>query len=411
MRGSTNTFVRILIAGGAILSGCEKAPQQVAPPPTVVTVGQPSQDKVGDFIEFPGKIQALDSVDLRARVKGFLKKIDYTEGAVVKEGDLLLEIDPAVFQAEVDSATASLQAAKASLEKSNADLAIKKEMAAGNAASKLDVIQAQAAADVSTANVALGTAKLEEAKINLGYTKVYAPIPGRIDKCRVDEGNLVGADGNTLLANIVRTDQVYVYFEVDEATVQRFQERLREKGVDSSGSKPKAPLTLALGDTGDFKYKGSIDYIDNKVDPTTGTVRVRGILENADSALVPGFFARVRIPDGEPYQAVLVSDRSIGVDQGQKYVLVVNDKNVVEMRPIETGSQHGRLRVVKKGLKPDEWVITEGLLRTRPGATVAPSKKSAETAAARAEPSAPTSAPTTAPTTNTATNTATAAQH
>jgi RND family efflux transporter MFP subunit len=371
----------VLLAGGAaVLAGCGATEvQQTAAAPTVVTVSQPVQEKVADFVEFSGNIAPLNSVDLRARVKGFLKKTNFVEGAYVKEGDLLYEIDPDQYQAEVDSAKAKLDGANASLDKAKADLAIKQEMAAGNAASKLDVIQAQAAVEVSTANVALCNAQLQDANINLGYTKIYAPLTGRIDKSRVDPGNLVGADGNTLLATIVQANQVYVYFGVDEATMQRFQERLRARGIDTSGSKPKSPFTLALGDTADFRYQGQIDFIDNKVDPSTGTIKVRGILNNPDSALVPGFFARVRIPDGEPYEAMLLPDRAIGVDQGQKYVLVVDDKNVVELRPIETGSQQGRMRVVKEskdGLKSNEWVITEGLLRTRPGATVSPDKKS-----------------------------------
>ena len=159
---------------------------------------------------------------------------------------------------------------------------------------------------------------------------------------------------------------IYVYFDVDEATVQRLQTRMIAKGITPGARSPDLPLKLALGDTGDFAYDGVIDYVDNKVDATTGTIKVRGILKNENRAIAPGFFARVRVPDADPYQAVLVPERSIGVDQGQKYVFTVNDKGVVELRTIETGSQQGRMRVVKSGLRPDEWIITEGILRTRP---------------------------------------------
>jgi RND family efflux transporter MFP subunit len=293
----------------------------------------------------------------------------------VKEGDVLFEIEPDVFQAEVNSAKAKQQAADSQLEKSEADLKIKQEMAAGNAASKLDVIQAQANMDIAKANIELCKAQLAQATIDLGYTTIRAPISGRIDRSRIDVGNLVGSDGNTLLATIVQADPIYVYFDVDEAAVQRFQKRMIEKGITPGSEKASLPLVMALGATGDFAYKGNIDYVDNKVDPSTGTVKVRGVLENKTGAITPGFFARVKVPDGEPYDAVLVPERAIGVDQGQKYVLAVNDKNVVEMRPIEAGSQQGRMRVVKKGLGADEWVITEGILRTRPGATVAPQQK------------------------------------
>jgi RND family efflux transporter MFP subunit len=365
------------------LVGCEgQKGQVVAPAPTEVSVSKPAREKVGDYVEFSGTIEALASVDLRARVKGFLKKIQFTDGAYVKEGDLLFEIEPDVFQAEVDSAKAALQGAQARQEKATADLKIKQEMAAGNAASKLEVIQAQASVDTAAAEVASATARLKQADINLGFTKVNAPLSGRIDRSRVDVGNLVGADGNTLLANIVQTDPIYVYFDVDEPTVQKFQARMRAQGIDPKNKdRPKVPFELALGNSSDFRLKGFIDYVDNKVDPTTGTIRVRGTLANTDHVLTPGFFARVRVPDGDPYEAVMVPDRAIGVDQGQKYVLVVNDKNVVESRPIETGSQQGRMRVVKKGLTPDEWVITEGILRTRPGATVAPQQKALAPAA------------------------------
>jgi len=371
----------------------------MAPPaPTAVTVSKPAQEKVSDFVEFTGTTEALASVDVRARVKGFLKKVNFTDGAYVKEGDLLFEIEPDVFQATVDRDTAALQAAQALLKKNEADLGIKKEMAAGNAASKLDVIVAEANVSTATAQVAGATAALKSANIDLGYTKINAPISGRIDRSRVDVGNLVGADGNTLLANIVSTDPIYIYFDVDEPTLQRFTARMREQKIDpKSNDRPKLPLEVALGDSNDFKFKGFLDYADNKVDPSTGTIRVRGVLPNPDHTLVPGFFARVRVPDGVPYEALLVPDRSIGVDQGQKYVLVVNDKNVVEARPIEVGSQQGRMRVVKKGLTPDEWVITEGLLRTRPGATVAPQQKALAPATtnpvAGGEPATPATAP------------------
>jgi RND family efflux transporter MFP subunit len=361
----------------ALMCGCgAKDTGPVKPPPASVTVSKPAQDKVGDFVEFPGELSAQASVDLRARVKGFLKKVNFVEGAYVKEGDVLFEIDPEEFQARVDSANASIDAAKARQKKGDADLKIKQEMAAGNAASKLDVIQAEANLATANAEFASATANLKQASIDLSYTKIAAPVTGRIDRSRIDPGNLVGSDGNTLLANIISNDPVYVYFDVDEPTVQRFQARMRAQKIDpSSKVKPTLPMTLALGDNPEFKFKGSIDYVDNKVDAASGTIRVRGTLENKEHVLTPGFFCRVRVPDGDMYQAILVPDRSIGVDQGQKYVMVVNDKNVVEARPIETGSQQGRMRVVKTGLKPEEWVITEGLLRTRPGATVAPIQK------------------------------------
>ncbi len=369
------------LAAMLLACGCDQQTAAVAPPPpTSVSVAKPEREKVSDFVEFAGTTQAVASVDIRARVKGFLKKINFVEGAYVKEGDLLYEIEPDIFQAQVDAAKANLQAAQARLVKAKADLDIKKEMAAGNAASKLDVIQAEAAVGTATGDVASMSATLEQANIDLGYTKINAPLSGRIDRSKIDAGNLVGADGNTLLTNIVNTDPIYVYFDVDEATVQRFQARMRAQKVDpTSNNRPVLPLKLALGDTGDFRFDGSIDYVENKVDTTTGTVRVRGTLKNADHTLTPGFFARVRVPDGDPYDAVLVPERSIGVDQGQKYVLVVNDKNVVESHPIEVGTQQGRMRVVKKGVTADDWIITDGLLRTRAGATVAPQQKSAST--------------------------------
>jgi len=364
--------VAFLIAFG----GCaQKPPEAPPPPPAVVTVSQPIVEQVRDFSEFTGTVQPIESVDIRARVKGFLKKVDFTDGDNVKQGDLLYEIEPDVYRAAVDAAQAELDAAKAQLQKASADLSIKQEMAAGNAASKLDVIQSQAAVYVATASVEMSNAKLEEANINLSYTKVYAPISGRIDRTRVDAGNLVGADGDTLLANIVQISPIYVYFDVDEATVQRFQARMLAKGIIPGSHPPNLSLTLALGDTGDFAFAGKIDYVDNRIDPNTGTISVRGVLPNENRAILPGFFARVRIPDGEPYQAILVPERAIGTDQGQKYVLVVDDQNKVVMRPIDLGSQHGRMRVVAKGLNAGEWVITEGLLRTRPGATVAPDKQ------------------------------------
>jgi RND family efflux transporter MFP subunit len=370
------------LSGAVLIGGCEeKKSQAVAPAPTAVTVSNPVEQQVSDFVEFTGNTEAFASVDVRARVKGFLKKVNFKDGATVKEGDVLFEIEPDLYQAAVDSANASLQAANARFARADADLKIKEEMARGNAASKLDVIQAQANVNTTTAEIAMATAQLKQANIDLGYTKIYSPLAGRIDKSRVDAGNLVGSDGNTLLTNIVQMTPIYVYFDVDEATVQRFQARLLKQGADLSSSedRPKMPLSLALGANTDFPFTGIIDFADNKVDKSTGTVKLRGKLDNNEHRIAPGFFARVRVPDGQPYQAVLVPERAIGVDQGQKYVLVVNDKNVVESRPIETGTQQGRMRVVKKGLAADEWVITEGILRTRPGATVSPQKKALAT--------------------------------
>jgi multidrug efflux system membrane fusion protein len=368
--------VALSLLGVRLLAGCAKPAEATVVPPSEMSVAQPIRQEVTDFVEFPGNTAAFASVDVRARVKGFLKKINFQEGENVKQGDLLFEIEPDIFQAEVDSATAQQQGAEARLAKAKADLAIKKEMAAGNAASKLEVIQAEASVNTATAEVAASKAAIEQAQINLNYTKIYAPIAGRIDKSRVDAGNLVGADGNTLLASIVQSDPIYVYFYVDEATVQKFLARSIAGGTAPGTRKIDLPMTLALGDTGTFSYSGKVDYVDNQVDPATGTIKVRAQLPNANRMITPGFFSRVRVPDGAAYQAVLVPERAIGVDQGQKYVLVVNDKNVVELRPIETGSQQGRLRVVKRGLKPDEWFITDGILRTRPGATIVPNKKS-----------------------------------
>jgi RND family efflux transporter MFP subunit len=367
-----------MLCGAALLAGCsEKDVKVAAPAATEVTVSQPAKEQVSDFVEFTGNTDASDSVDIRARVKGFLKKTNFTDGSMVKKGDLLFEIEPDVFQAEVDRATAATQAAQATLEKANADLAIKKEMAAGNAASKLEVIQAEASVSTAKAQVASSNAALEQAKINIGYTKIAAPLSGRIDRSRVSDGNLVGADGNELLATVVKSDPMYVYFNVDEPTVQRFQARMRQmqQSDPKANEHPILPMSLALGDNGDFRFQGVIDYVDNRVDASTGTIRVRATIANPNAELTPGFFSRIRVPDGTPYQAVLVPERAIGVDQGQKYLLVVDAKNKVEMRPVETGSQQGRLRVVKKGVAADDWVITEGLLRTRPGATVSPQQK------------------------------------
>ena len=372
------TLAAIGITAALGLTGCEKKDAQagVVAPPATVTVAQPIRREIADFKEFSGNALAYNSVVIRARVKGFLRKICFTEGTVVKQGDLLYEIDPEQFQADVDRSKATLQGAQARLEKAKADLAIKQEMAAGNAASKLDVIQAQASVDTSSADVASARADLDLADLNLGYTKIRSPITGRIANTQVDVGNLVGADGNTELTTVVQWEPIYVEFNVDEASMQEYKDRLKEKGVAiPEVDKSNVPLLLALGDSDDFIYKGRIDFVDNTVDKSTGTLKVRGVLPNADRMIAPGYFCRVRIPNGEPYEALLVPERAIAVDQGQKYLLAVNDKNEVEYRPIVTGPQQGRLRVIKKGITADDWVIVEGLLRTRPGATVAPERK------------------------------------
>lgn len=366
----------VLIATGSLLAtagGCKPRDAEVKPAlPPQVTVSTPITRTVTEFVDFTGRTEAPSSVDIRARVTGYLVKMPFVEGTEVKTGDLLFEVDPRPYQAQLDAAQGEVVLNEAKLKLAKADNARAKNIAQVNAGaiSKQDLDKYEAAQEEAAAAVQASKANLETYQINLGFTKVTSPIDGRVSRYNITTGNLVNAD-QTLLTTVVSQDPMYVYYDVDEMTLLSFVRRLIAANADPLQMK-KYPVYMALADEDGFPHEGYINFANNVVNASTGTITVRGVFSNPDSPskrrlLKPGMFVRIHFPVGEPHDALLVSEKALGTDQGRKYLFVVNDKNIVEYRPVQTGPlQDDGLRVIEEGLKKDERVIVSGLQLVRP---------------------------------------------
>jgi RND family efflux transporter MFP subunit len=353
----------------------------VAPPAPEVSVSQPVEQPVQEKLEFTGRTSAIESVEVRARVTGYITKVAFAEGALVKAGDLLFEIDPREYQASVLRAEGQVARLRSQLARAESEVARNQALRPSGAASARELERAIAERGAAEGELKTTLAQLDLARLDLEFTRVTAPVAGRVSRAEITQGNLVvvGAAGGPLLTTIVSLDPMYVDFDADERALLKFRKAsiVRDgMATPESVREDKAPVLVALGDESDFAYRGTIDFIDNRVDPSTGTIRVRAIVPNPDRLLAPGLFVRVRVPVGESRPGILVTERAIGTDQDRKYVLVVNDRNVVEYRPVKLGGLHDDLRAVAEGLAPGEWVIVNGLQRVRPGVTVAPQKVS-----------------------------------
>ena len=356
--------------------GCT-AKQATAPPtaPTVVVVSLPLERNVTDYADFTGRTEAVKSVEIRARVDGYLVRMPFKEGADVKAGDLLFEIDPRPYQATYDQAVAQLALAKARMKQANADFARANSLArTPGAISQQEIDRFAALQGEAVAQEQAARASAESARLNLEFTKVTSPIDGTVSRYYVTEGNLVQSGamgGGTLLTKVVSIKPMYVTFNVDEQTLLHARELIRE-GKAKSARDSEISVWLGLSNEDGFPHHGIINFVDNQVDPRTGTLMVRGVFPNDERALSPGLMSRVRVPIGEPHPALLVSDRAVESDQGQKILYVLNDKNEVMARPVKLGDLHGGLRVVESGLKAGERVVVNGLQRIRPGVVVDP---------------------------------------
>jgi RND family efflux transporter MFP subunit len=354
------------------MAGCARTP--AAPPaaaPASVTVSYPVEREVTDYADFTARTAAVESVEVRARVWGYLDKVHFKEGALVKKGDVLFEIDPRTYQAAVEHAQALVVQAEAQLRFKESQFKRNEKLVAKAAISREEFEQVQSERDVAAATVGTYKADLRQRQLDLGFTKVLAPISGRVSRMLVTEGNLVQSGengGGTLLTTLVSVDPIYAYFDVDEHTVLRVRQMIHE-GKVRSARETEWPVALGLATEEGFPHQGTINFVDNQVNPKTGTLRLRGVFPNAEQILDPGFFGRVRVPIGGPHDAVLVSDRAIDNDQGQKIVYVVNGKNEVAVRPVRTGALHYGLREITGGLKPGERVVVNGLQHVRPGMT------------------------------------------
>jgi RND family efflux transporter MFP subunit len=368
-----------LMGATLLLAGCNQgpAPGAGAKKPEVI-IEVPVRRDVTDFEDFTGRTDAVKAVDIKARATGYLEKVLFTDGVMVKVGDPLFEIDRRPYKAELTRAEFTLAQNQARLRRLEADLQRYASLRPLTAASREELDKVKGDRDEAEAAVGVAKANLETARINIGFTEVRAPISGQVSRRYIDPGNMVKAD-DTLLTNIVSLDPIYGYFDVDERTFIRIQ-RLIHEGKVQSVQKKKAPFALALADEDGFPHKGLIDFLDNKVDPGTGTIRLRGTIENPNRGteenpkflLTPGLFIRVRLLVGNPHSALLVSERALGTDQGLKFIYVLNDKNEVIRRTVTIGAVHDGLRVIEEGLKDGERVIVSGLQRVRPGMEVDP---------------------------------------
>jgi RND family efflux transporter MFP subunit len=353
-----------------LASGCKLTkPPAPTPPTPIVTVAKPGSQAVTDYREYRGYLDAVETVSIRARVRGFLQKIHFQEGSDVKKNDLLYEVDPREFEANVDKAKADLAKAKAEYGrvKSEEDRAAK--LRVGNAISEEEYVQKAVATETARASVDQANAAVQSANLDLSFTKIHSPIDGRIGRTLVTEGNLVGYNEATVLTTIVRMDPIYVYFDVPEQYAIKYSGLARQMQAKGS-SELKLPIDLEVAEEKAFPHHGHIDFHDNRVDPGTGTIRLRAILPNSDRTLYPGLYALVRVPQGEAQTRLTIPESALMSDQRGRFVFVVKADNTIEARTLTLGSPVGSLVSVIKGLQPDDEVVVNGLQRARPGVKV-----------------------------------------
>jgi RND family efflux transporter MFP subunit len=358
------------------LTGCGgPPPAPPALPPPSVTVNIPVEKSVTDFVEITGRTAAVETVEVRARVWGYLNKVNFKEGALVKKDDVLFQIDPRTYKAALRQAEGNLAAMEARVKRLGSDFARAQHLLETRAMSREDYDKIVSDRGEATASLQALRAAVQQAELDLEFANVRAPIDGRVSRALVTQGNMVqsGQNGGTLLTTIVSVDPVYVYFDVDELTVLRIQQLMREgKAKSVRDLDAKLQVTLALANEQDFPHRGTVDFVDNQINSRTGTLRMRGVFGNQDESLAPGLFARVRVPVGDPHQALLVADRAIDSDQGQKIVYVLDKENKVGVRAIRVGAVHDGLRVIEDGIQRGERVVVNGLQQLRPGITVEP---------------------------------------
>jgi RND family efflux transporter MFP subunit len=364
------------LAAPALLSGCKDRNRYVAPPPPKVTVAAPLERKITRYLEATGNVQAINSVDLMARVQGFLQDIDYKDGGTVKKGSTLFTIEPQPYQVKLQQAQAAEQGAQAQLAQSAAEYDRQSRLGKSDFASKSIVDQARAKRDADQSTLEQAHTNVQLAAINVGYTNVTAPFDGIVSVHLASVGALVGSNEPTKLATIVQFDPIWVTFTISEQEVQRIRHNLAERNlrIEDVGN---IPVEVGLQTETGYPHIGKLDYINPGVDPSTGTLTVYGIFANTDRALLPGYFVRVRVPIQRDVPAILVPDVALGSDQAGRYLLVVNGENVVEQRHVETGPVEEEMRVIQSGLKPGDRVVVAGLLHAIPGEKVDPQLRSA----------------------------------
>jgi len=375
----------LLVLSGllALQAGCKEQPKPQPPPPPKVTVAQPVQQTVTDSLDLTGNTQAIYTVQLVARVVGYLEKVLFQDGQRVKKGQPLFVIQQNTYQDNLRQAEAAILQYRAQLQWTESQLDRYSNLIQHNAAARSDVENWKFQRDTAVANLRAAEAQRDLAKLNLGYTLVTAPFDGRMDRRLVDPGNLVGSGGSTVLAQINQIDPIYVYFNISDLDLARLLKVTR--GIPGSGDGRKWPVHAGLPSEDGYPHQGYLDFAAINLTTTTGTLLMRGILPNADGRILPGLYTRVRVPL-EQRSALLVPEVAIGHDQQGSYVLVVNDKNVVERRNVTTGAAVESRRVIGTGLTGGEWVVVNGVLKAAPGRTVAPERDGAPASEAKPAP-------------------------
>ena len=362
-------YLCLAAAGGAF--GCaNRSPQVAQSEMPAVPVSQPVTREVTDYVDFTGRTDAIEAVDIRPRVSGYLVKMPFKEGADVKKDDLLFEVDPRPYQAQLEQAEAQVELNKAQLQLAKANYERDRPLVGTGAITQQELDQAKAAVDEAAARIKAYQASEAVYKLNLDFTKIKSPIDGQVSRYYLTLGNLVNQD-QTLLTTVVSLDPIYAYFEMDEPTILRIRRAINEGTIQRPENGVYTVLMGLQGEEG-YPHQGTVNFVNNQVNPTTGSISVRGVFPNPKPeggarVLSPGMFARIRLPIGRPHQALLVIDRAIGSDQGLKYVYVVDAENKVQQRRVTTGPlQEDGLRVISDGLKAGDWVVVGALLQVRP---------------------------------------------
>jgi len=353
-----------------LLVSCEKKAQTPPPPPTV-TISQPVKSAVTDYLETTGTTQAVNSVQLVARIAGYLDKVFFRDGQMVKKGQLLFLIQQNTYIAKLQQAEGQVLAQKTQLEYAQNQLDRYTNLLPHKAAAQTDVDNWRYQRDSAKANLKAAEASRDLSRLDFGYTEITAPFDGRIDRRLVDPGNLVGSGANTVLALLNQIDPINVYFSISDADLARLANSIG--GIPGQGKTRKWPVSVGLIKEDGYPHQGEIDFVATGFTATTGTLLLRGVFPNPDGKILPGLYARVRVPL-EKKVALLVPDVAVGNDQQGAYLLIVNEKNVTERRNVKTGSQVGNMRVIEEGLDEKEWVVVNGLVKTAPGREVAPER-------------------------------------